>query len=284
MRKNKIVSLIALLIASVTLCVGTVYAWFTIYDIMGGAELTIAKINSEITLFKGEDWNYDGNLDFEDVVIDGVTVKRPKYTQIGNTMQAKGEETAQVGASIMAIHDIMPSQKHTFKFHVVNKSDTRNEIRISFIGYDTAFWQEEGAPLYDGEDFDYFLQCLRVMSVTIKVLGDDGVTPLYPPEKIYLANAFDSAGFADLEGENRIFAENINLISGIILNASNGGGNELDIQLVFCFEPYENLVKPISQGGAGLIMTQEEYNAYSGEAFSKAFIFPLLRVYFEVPY
>lgn len=276
MKNSKIISLIALLTVSVTLLVGTVFAWFVIYDIIGGAELTIAKIDSEITLFKGEDRNYDGNLDPEEVEIDGVTVIRPKYTQIGDKMFAQGEEAAEIKASIN-IDSFMPSHKHTFKFRVVNKSDARNEIRIALTGYDTAYWQGEEPPL-GGEDFDYFLQCLRVISVTAKVLGDDTVAPV----KTYLANAIEGAAFIDTEGENRIFAENINLISGIILNAYNGN-SETDIQLVFTFEPYENLVKPISEGGAGLTMTQEEYNDFLSEAFNRPFKLPILRVYLEVP-
>lgn len=268
MKKNKVASLIALLTASVLLLVGSVFAWFVIYDMMSGVDLTIAKIDSLITLYKGEDTNYDGNLDPDEVT------GKPLYTQVGNSMPALGNENVFIEA-VMDIQDFMPSQKHTFKFYLLNNSDARNEIRFSFTGYLTSFWTEGGADLYDGEDFDYFLQCLSVMSVTVNVLSEDGVSVVRSTGKIYLANALQ--GKVTSEGENRIFE--IDLMTGTIIYAYPFD-NDIDIQLIFEFETLENLVKPTAQGGGGLTMSQEEYNAFQGASL----VLPLLRIYLEIPY
>lgn len=284
MKKSRIISLIALLAASFMLLIGTVFAWFVIYDSMGGAELIIAKIDSVITLSKGVDRNYDGNLD-PLLGDDGVTVIGYKYQELeGNPMYVTGQEAAEVKTS-MQMADLMPSQKHTFKFTIINRSDARNVIRLSLMGYDTSFLMagaegEEDEPLYGGltgADFDLFMQYLRVMSVTVKVGGDDSQTV-----KIYFASVLKDVEFKESSNsDDRIFAEIINLIEGVMLN-SVSGENELDLYMIFTFEPYENLIKPLSQGGAGLTqsdLTWAEYNSYSGVAFK----LPLIRIYLEVP-
>ncbi len=266
------------------LLIGTVFAWFVIYDSMGGAELIIAKIDSVITLSKGVDRNYDGNLD-PLLGDDGVTVIGYKYQELeGNPMYVTGQEAAEVKTS-MQMADLMPSQKHTFKFTIINRSDARNVIRLSLMGYDTSFLMagaegEEDEPLYGGltgADFDLFMQYLRVMSVTVKVGGDDSQTV-----KIYFASVLKDVEFKESSNsDDRIFAEIINLIEGVMLN-SVSGENELDLYMIFTFEPYENLIKPLSQGGAGLTqsdLTWAEYNSYSGVAFK----LPLIRIYLEVP-
>lgn len=268
MKKNKIVSLIALLTASVLLLVGSVFAWFVIYDMMSGVDLTIAKIDSLITLYKGEDRNYDGNLDPEEVIIDGVTVTRPKYTQIKDPVTAEGNENASIELS-MEIEDFMPTQKHTFKFHVLNMSDARNEIRIAFVGYDAAFWTGEG-----DYDFAYFLQCLRVMSVTVNVLNEDGLTVADSKGKIYLANALNE----EINEGDEIFE--LDLLQGIIIHCPPLD-NDVEIQLIFEFETYESLKQAVLP--TVLNLTQEQYNNYGGEIFSRAFMLPLLRIYLEIP-
>lgn len=278
MKKNKVISLIALLVASVLLLVGSVFAWFVIYDMMNGVDLTIAKIDSLITLYKGDDFDYDGNLNPPSLKeIGGVSVLT-NYTWIKGPMPAIGNDITFIDA-VMEIDDFMPSEIHTFKFHILNNSDARNEIRISFTNYLTSFWKESGVELYDGEDFDFFLQCLSAISVTVKVLEQDGVTPdsNFLTDKIYLANALQ--GKVTAEGENRLFEIDLTP-AHILVYDYYSSDNDLEIQLIFKFEPYENLVKPIAEGGAGLTMSREDYEAFQGAPF----VLPLLRIYLEIPY
>lgn len=117
MKKRLIISCINLLLL---LVVGSsvVYAWYTNGLNTNKITITSASLATEITIYKGLDFNYDGNLDlvdgveqFEELKDEHKTEKEPKHFKL-------------------IFNDIVPTEIHTWKFKVANLGDASGYFAI----------------------------------------------------------------------------------------------------------------------------------------------------------
>ncbi len=265
--KFKLLSAVAVLMVLVCLLAGTVYAWISFGDSTAPMVFKIAKIDSTITLSKFRDDNYNGfpNLDENN---------RPVLEEIG-TQAALEEEFAEINMT-MEILDMLPTQVHMYRVFIVNNSEADNDIRITFTGYDTADYADgSGNPLYTGEDFDNFINCLKIMSVTVVRVTEDGLD-FSGGEKHFFANAVFGSDSVNPDNRPLNFTVVSDIKIGNILVPTLS--NEVTLVLKFEFETLETLNKPVDEGGAGLNMTQAEYQSYQGRSFK----LPIMSVYLEI--
>lgn len=275
--KIKLLTIILALVMCACLLTSSVLAWFVISDQINYVEMQLAKIDSLVTIYKGYDYNYNGILNYgwysgEDT---STVPSHPLYEELGQSA-AVGAESVNIGL-LMQIEDMLPTQLHTFKLHVLNNSDARNTVRMAFENYDVNSYLDENngnAPFYDGNDFDEFIALLKVLSVTVYKLNNDGINIDETYDKVYLAHMTFTS-----DGDNR--NSSLNIVSDLWVDSALQITNDNDVELLFVFEfePLEDLIAPVASGGAGLTMTQAEYEA-NQNAF---FMLPLLRIYLEIP-
>lgn len=273
MKATKLIILILCLIFALT---SSVFAWFVMMDRMNDLNFKMAKIDSLVSFFEGIDGNKDGILDYGRDSGEGTEIaEHPLYTLL-NTQPALGNQITNIQTTLVQ-GTLQPTERSTFKIRIINNSDARNVVRLSYVGYTAVDWQEEDINLYDGDDFDGFLSALRVMSVTIVILEDDGIT-VNSSTKLFFANLFDNTTITS-DGDNRLFNFDIsnNTVVEGILDAT--ADNDLEYLLIFELETLETLTSAVVDGGAGLTMTRAQYDAYQNSNV----LLPVLRIYLEIP-
>lgn len=275
--KKKILIAVISLMTTICLLTSSVLAWFVFTDGIDTIQMQLAKIDSWVTIYKGRDYNYDGNLDRDND-------NAPMYNLLGQSA-AVGSESVTLGL-IMQLDDILPTQLHVFRLNVLNNSDARNTIRMSFEGYyvdsfvddnDTPEDTSDDVYLYDGDDFDTFIDMLKILSVTVYVLENDGVSIASQCDKVFLGTM---AFTVDEENANNRNSA-IDIISDLWIDSAllSTNDNDADLLFAFEFEPLDVLTKTVENGGAGVTMTQAEYDSLQG----RSFILPMLRIYLEIP-
>lgn len=253
--KKKLFSALIILTALMCLLMGTVYAWISFGDTTSSMTFKILKIDSTVTLSKVNDSNFNGVPDFD---ADG----KPSITEIG-TQIAMEEESAAVDMAMNMV-EILPTQIHIFHLFIENNGDVDNEIRVTFTGYNTAdYLDESGNPVYDGTDFDYFKQCIKILSVRVGLVKEDGTIEY--GQKHFFANAV----FGE-DGDN--CPSNFTVISGIDIGnlLVPTKSNKVELYLKFEFETREALEEQ------GIVIS--DYQDYQGREFR----LPVMSVYLEI--
>ncbi|MEG1528318.1 MAG: hypothetical protein RR248_02060 [Clostridia bacterium] len=276
MIKTKVVLSLISIITIVCLLASAVFAWFVISDQINSVSIKIAKIDSLISLFEGLDFNRDGTLDRGNYLgEDPASVPRHEmYSILGSPIPALSNDEASIDMN-MSITDLIPTQKFTYKLHIVNNSEASNIMRLSFIGYVASYFKNNlGSALYTGAQFDNFINYIKALSIEIKQLDDNGQIILGSLKKIYLADLIFTSNGEDRNTEFNL-VENIQIDSML----SSNNDNDADIVIVVQLETLEMLTKPKNQGGAGITMTEQAYQSLQG----KQYVLPLLRVYLEIP-
>ena len=143
---NNIFAILLILSCLITLT----YGWWISGSLGDGVVIKSAKISSIITVEKGNDFNYDGNLDKDS---NGEAV----YEEVEKT----NKNTEQV--LVLDFGSIIPTEIHTWRITVQNKGDVAGYV------YATLF---EDIDFTDGiskeEEF------LKFMSISTKVDNGDG--------------------------------------------------------------------------------------------------------------
>ena len=240
--KNKLIISAAALAVSSLFIVGFVFAWFRVGDNINELSFQIARINSEITLYKAEDCNFNGfpDLDINDDYI---------FNEIGYRYANTSEEETTEDLLKMQINNMMPTQIYTYKIAVNNKSEANNVIRFVFA-------EEESSNL----------EYLKILSVKI---GEtiDGITVF--GNKFYFANNMNNNEFSEMTIMNNIE------ILGSAYATENDNQKEFLLQLEF--ETYQNLSEAVENEN-NKFSSQESYE----NAQDKSITLPLLRVYLEI--
>ncbi|MDD3831214.1 MAG: hypothetical protein PHW00_00930 [Clostridia bacterium] len=268
-QKSKlIISIVALIVAVALMCTVT-FAWFTIVASTGEVSFVVARINSKISLYKALDNNYDGIPNF------GIDANEPigtpehfQYTIIDSS-QAVAESAANINMN-MELTNLQPTQIHIFKIYIINNSEASNTIRMVFSGYDVHNYPNNSTSnTYTSSDFDNFIDCLSLISVRV---GQDNNGNIVYGDKIYLGNTI----FTDDSG-NKVC--NLTIMSGVdIASILQPSQNKMNIYLRFEVETLDSLTASVIDGGAGMTMTNQEYQEYQG----RSFVLPLLKVYLEI--
>lgn len=242
------------LIVSVVLLAGTVAAWLSLGDYIEGMNFSILKINSTVTMYAAVDSNRNGVPDLLDTPLVPDSADPSYYTEKYNFAE-KGTDYAQSEdpvAELTLKDDItaaFPSQVFTYKFKLVNNSDTGNVLSFK---YDTS--------VASGDT-----QLLNALSVRLGSVEADGSVVFY--EKKYFGK--------DLSGENNKIldlmpaGEKIEINGGI---AAQAGGNRRDFWVQIEMAPYKELTKQ------GIVLTEENYNGLQGKSLKEL----NFRIYFEV--
>lgn len=276
MRKSRLLTISLSLLLTAVISVCGVFAWFVMSDSINSLFFQIAKIDSIVELYKGLDFNRDGTLDRG--LYDGEDGSTPIHSLFENLGSDHAIGSALVSLDLqMQMDNLFPTQKQTYRLTITNNSEANNTIRIAFESYLASYYvDQQGTPLYSGEDFDRFIATLKCLSVEVSILQNDGETrdENYESEKFYFADMI----FTELEDDRNGYFE---LLSNFWIDSilASSADNVQDVLITFTFESFDVLTTSKENGGAGLGITQQEYNAFQGQNF----ILPALVVYLEIP-
>jgi hypothetical protein len=112
MKKSLVFHMITLLLLC-CLFITSIYGWWIEGALGSSLIIKSARIESEITLYKGEDFNYDGNLD--------KSLSGQEYIDIYNLVDKKIKNNRQI--LVLEFNDLLPTEIHTWKILVENKGD-----------------------------------------------------------------------------------------------------------------------------------------------------------------
>jgi hypothetical protein len=179
----------------------------------------------------------------------------------GNTEQSAANQLVAV-----QLENVFPSQVHTLKYSLVNRSTAENVITFK-LGQDTL-----------DDDSIAMLSTFSARLGTVSAADTTSVGTVTFGDKIY---------FADYVSGNTIADVSNGTLSDVVIPAAGGTvtidamvgqdtpSNHLDFWLQLEMEPYEVLAARDS-----FTMTESEYNALQGKTAD----FPNLYIYFEIVY
>ena len=123
------------------------YAWYTNSISSGDFSITSANVESQIDLYKGIDYDYDGNLNYsldenynqrEDGIIDVDGTTYYTYNKFLYKMveakSAKAEDEYNINLEF-AIQDIAPTETHSWLLDITNRGDVNGYTNLT-IGND----------------------------------------------------------------------------------------------------------------------------------------------------
>ena len=241
--------LISVVFAAVT------YAWIFLGDTAQGMEYSIAKIDSSVILYRANDDNLNGipnRLD-EDTSAK-YYIEQYSFEQLGEEKFALSEDSEANMLTDISLTDVFPTQNHTFKYALVNKSTAENLITFKLVGGE-----------YDDVAF------LSTLSFRLGIVRSDSVDSTATVEfgdEIYLADHINGSTLEDTEIKA--------LDDAIFIDGMTGAetpDNYCDFWLQIEMESYEVL-----SGRDGFTLTEDEYNALQGKTVD----IPNLYIYFEI--
>lgn len=241
--------LLAIAFASIT------YAWIFTGDVARGMEYSIAKIDSTVSLYRAIDDNNNGvpNRLAESEQLK-YYVEQYEFEKLGEDKFALTDDTEANLLTTVTLEDVVPTQKYTLKYALVNKSTAENLITFKFFATETEN-----------------ISLLSTLSMRLGIVKSDAVDSTATVEfgeKMYLADHITG---------NTVEETEIEALSSDIYIAGMSGAetpdNFCDFWLQIEMESYEALVTH-----TGFTLTEEEYNALQGQSVS----LPYLYIYFEI--
>ena len=243
--------LLALLIVMST----ATYAWFTNGDTVREMEYSIAKIDSSAILYRAVDDNRNGvpNL-LEESITQSYYLEQYDFDQVGVETYALSEDSSTNMLTALSIENVLPTQRHTFKYALTNRSSAQNLITYRVQG---------------GEyDNTALLSTLSFCLGTVHSTATDAVGLPQFGEKVYLLDYIEGSA---LTGFNLKSDEAELYLAGMMTTQDTT--NHLDLWLQIEMESYEILASK-----SGFNLTREEYNALQGATVS----LPAIYIYFEI--
>lgn len=122
--KKTIINNIFTILLITALLVTTVYAWWIKSDSVSNVQIVTAKMESEIALYKGIDFNYDGLLDLD-------SDNNEKYTK-KLTGESFDFRNVDVNGNVTS-HNVMPTEIHTWKIVVTNKGNAIGLVSMKLL-------------------------------------------------------------------------------------------------------------------------------------------------------
>jgi hypothetical protein len=113
--KKVILSIISLLF-SVSLLVYAVFAWFTFRTEKGSFIITTGNVKVSATLYKGQDFDFDGFVDVDETGTDIYTLVDTEQSSL--------------------LSDINPGDIVTFKLHIVNEGSLDGQLTVKFSDFE----------------------------------------------------------------------------------------------------------------------------------------------------
>lgn len=266
MIKNKTYTIIIALLL-VFAVIGSSYAWFYNGDDISGITYSIAKIDSSVRIYKANDANFNGIPDKLAATESAVYyMEQFSFTALGGEVFALSEESTVNQLVAVQLENVFPSQVHTLKYSLINRSTAENVITFK-LGQDTL-----------DADSIAMLSTFSARLGTVSAPDTTSVGTVTFGDKIY---------FADYVTGNTVADTSTGTPSDVVIPAPGGTvtidamvgqdnpSNHLDFWLQLEMEPYEVLAARQS-----FTMTETEYNALQGKTAN----LPNLYIYFEIVY
>lgn len=138
LKRYIVICIVAAILA--VLCAGVTLAWFIDGVLSDKLEFHVAYVDSQITLYRGEDFNHDGQVDIDS---EGEAV----FTELGDSnngsikLDASGNPIYSGGKPVydkdvairFAVKNIMPTQVFTWKMRVQNLGDVKAVLYADFV-------------------------------------------------------------------------------------------------------------------------------------------------------
>ena len=157
MKKRLLLNIVSIILV-IALATSTAYAWWLTGNFGKGLSIRSAKISSKITVEKGQDYNFDGNLDVDQ---NGAEI----FHEVDVT--DKGEEQILV----LNFENIIPTEIHTWRITVENKGDAAGYV------YATLF--EEIDLTDDISQEEELIKYMSISTIVSDPNGNDVVNKIY---------------------------------------------------------------------------------------------------------
>jgi hypothetical protein len=266
MTKNKAYTIIIALLLAFTIA-GSTYAWLYNGDAISGITYSIAKIDSSVRLYKANDTNFNGVPDKLAATESAVYyMEQFSFTALGDERFALSEQSATNQLVAVQLENVFPSQVHTLKYSLINRSTAENVITFK-LGQDTL-----------DADSIAMLSTFSARLGTISAADITSVGTVTFGDKIYFADYIMGNTVADTSNGTQsdvIIPAATDTVTIDAMVGQDKPSNHLDFWLQLEMEPYEVLAARNS-----FAMTEAEYNALQGKTAN----FPNLYIYFEIVY
>ena len=232
MIKNKTYTIIIALLL-VFAVIGSSYAWFYNGDDISGITYSIAKIDSSVRIYKANDANFNGIPDKLAATESAVYyMEQFSFTALGGEVFALSEESTVNQLVAVQLENLFPSQVHTLKYSLINRSTAENVITFK-LGQDTL-----------DADSIAMLSTFSARLGTVSAPDTTSVGTVTFGDKIY---------FADYVTGNTVADTSTGTPSDVVIPAPGGTvtidamvgqdnpSNHLDFWLQLEMEPYEVL-------------------------------------------
>lgn len=167
MKKILVKNLFSLLLV-VCLLTSTVYAWWIKSDSISDIKVVTAKMESEIALYKGIDFNYDGLLDLDANGNELFTDKLESNNFDFRNITKDGSVTN---------HSIIPTEIHTWKVVVTNKGNAVGLVSMKLVVEDESLKDIFKYFVLIVEDKQYFLNEVFENNVVTIYESDTQIKP-----------------------------------------------------------------------------------------------------------
>lgn len=266
MIKTKVCPIIVALLL-VFAVIGSSYAWFYSGDSILGITYSIAKIDSSVRLYKANDTNFNGIPDKLAATESAVYyMEQFSFSALGGEVFALSEQSALNQLVAVQLENVLPSQVHTLKYSLVNRSTAENVITFK-LGQDTL-----------DADSIAMLSTFSARLGTVSAPDTTSVGTVTFGDKIYFADYVTGNSIADTSSGTPGDVVVPSAGGTVTIDAMTGQdkpSNHLDFWLQLEMEPYEVLAARNS-----FTMTEVEYNALQGKTAN----LPNLYIYFEIVY
>lgn len=266
MIKNKIYVLITALVLIFTIAVSS-YAWLYNGDAISDITYSIAKIDSSVRLYKANDSNFNGVPDKLAATESAVYyMEQFSFAALGGEVFALSEESMANQLVAVQLENVFPSQVHTLKYSLINRSTAENVITFK-LGQDTL-----------DDDSIAMLSTFSARLGTVSAADTTSVGTVSFGDKIYFADYVSGNIIADVSNgtpDDVIIPAAGGTVTIDAMVGQDTPSNHLDFWLQLEMEPYEVLAARDS-----FTMTESEYNALQGKTAD----FPNLYIYFEIVY
>lgn len=266
MIKNKAYAIIVALLL-VFAVIGSSYAWFYNGDAISGITYSIAKIDSSVRLYKANDSNFNGVPDKLAATESAVYyMEQFSFSALGSEVFALSEQSALNQLVAVQFENVFPSQVHTLKYSLINRSTAENVITFK-LGQDTL-----------DADSIAILSTLSARLGTVSAADITSVGTVTFGNKIYFADYITGNTVADTSNgtpSDVIIPADSDTVTIDAMVGHDKPSNHFDFWLQLEMEPYEVLATRNS-----FTMTEAEYNALQGKTAN----LPNLYIYFEIVY
>lgn len=277
----KILPSLAILLASVFLLVGSLYAWYIISVEINSLKFKIAKIDSVINVSQAIDSNFNGipdlneddNFMFGTPCDDQNALSNEDFTNVNVNMVMKDYDYA--SSALTNVHAMMPTQTYTFKLSVLNRSETNNYIKFMFKEFNQTVYENYDQSISTTQ----YLNFLKILSVRIGKVGENS-RPIFQDKK-YFADFLktNAQGEYEVDGNGSYIFDQMILMENLKIGGlnENSEGVNFDFWIQFKFESLEDLKANASE--FAVLPTSVQYS----EMQNIRLLLPIFRIYLEVP-